>query len=83
MLAWIISAIQIVLAIISIAVFSGAARRARRDYIATQAMQAFIAGHVMHHGHEEHWPYPALASEAYDMADAMLAASASTPREGA
>ena len=46
-----------------------------RDHFAGLAMQGFLSGHIAHHGHEEnHWPYDALASEAYDMADAMLRA---------
>lgn len=45
-----------------------------RDYFAAKAMQGFLSGHISHYGHENHWEYKALASEAYDMADAMLAA---------
>lgn len=75
---WILNALVSVCFAVLVFTAISATKRARRDYFATQAMQAFLAGHVMHHGHEEHWPYPALASEAYDMADAMLAARAST-----
>lgn len=45
-----------------------------RDYFAAKAMQGFIAGHISHHGHENHWLYKGIASEAYDVADAMLKA---------
>lgn len=45
-----------------------------RDYFAAKAMQGFIAGHISHHGHENHWLYTGIASEAYDVADAMLKA---------
>lgn len=45
-----------------------------RDYFAAKAMQGFLSGHIAHHGHESHWPYVALASEAYELADAMLKA---------
>lgn len=71
---WIVCAIQVALAAICIAAFSAAARRARRDYFAAKAMQAFLSGHIAHFGHENHWPYSALTSEAYDVADAMLKA---------
>ena len=45
-----------------------------RDYFAAKAMQGFLSGHVAHYGHDNHWPDKALASEAYDVADAMLKA---------
>ena len=45
-----------------------------RDYFAAKAMQAFLSGHIAHHGHENHWPYDQMASEAWDVADAMLKA---------
>jgi len=51
-----------------------AGRTALRDEFAAKAMQGFLSGHVAHYGHDNHWPYQALASEAYDMADAMLKA---------
>lgn len=47
-----------------------------RDHFAGLAMQAFLSGHVSHYGHENHWPYDAMVSEAYDVADAMLRARA-------
>ena len=50
-----------------------------RDHLAAQAMLGFLGGHIAHHGHENHWPYDALASEAYDMADAMLRAREKEP----
>lgn len=46
-----------------------------REYIATEAMAAYISGHIAHYGHENHWPVDSLSSEAYSMADAMLKAS--------
>lgn len=45
-----------------------------RDEFAAKAMQAFLSGHIAHYGHDNHWPYAQLASEACDMADAMLKA---------
>ena len=50
-----------------------------RDDFAGLAMQAFLGGHIAHHGHESHWPYDAMASEAYDVADAMLRAREKEP----
>ncbi|MFS2050992.1 Arc family DNA-binding protein [Variovorax sp. Varisp41] len=45
-----------------------------RDHYAGLAMQAFLSGHIAHHGHESHWPYEAMAAEAVEVADAMLKA---------
>lgn len=45
-----------------------------RDDFAGLAMQGFLAGHISYHGHGSHWPYDQMASEAFDVADAMLAA---------
>lgn len=45
-----------------------------RDYFAAKAMAAMLAGHFSHYGHESYWPRPEVASEAYGVADAMLAA---------
>lgn len=45
-----------------------------RDEFAGLAMQGFLAGHIAHHGHESHWPYDQMASEAFDVADAMIRA---------
>lgn len=45
-----------------------------RDYFAAKAMQGFLSGHIAHYGHENHWAYGPLASEAYELADAMLKA---------
>ena len=50
-----------------------------RDHFAGLAMQAFLNGHVSHYGHENPWPYDAMASEAYDVADAMLRAREKEP----
>lgn len=52
---------------------------ALRDYFAAKAMQAFLSGHIAHHGHESHWPYDQMASEAWDVADAMIAARGTQP----
>lgn len=43
------------------------------DEIAISAMNAFITGHCAHYGHRDFWPYEDIASEAYDMAEEMLA----------
>lgn len=51
----------------------------QRYHFAGLAMQAFLSGHVSHYGHENHWPYDAMASEAYDVADAMLRAREKEP----
>jgi hypothetical protein len=45
-----------------------------RDYLAGQAMQGFIGGHIAHYGHENHWSYDQMASESFEVADAMLKA---------
>lgn len=45
-----------------------------RDEFAGLAMQGLLAGHFSYYGHESYWPRPEIASEAYGMADAMLAA---------
>jgi hypothetical protein len=45
-----------------------------RDYFAAKAMQAMLSGHFAKYGHEDYWPRPEIAAEAYEMADAMLAA---------
>lgn len=45
-----------------------------RDYFAAKAMAAMLAGHFSHYGHEAYWPRPEVASEAYGVADAMIAA---------
>lgn len=45
-----------------------------RDYFAAKAMRAFLSGHVAHYGHENYWKPSDMASEAYGIADAMLAA---------
>lgn len=50
-----------------------------RDHFAGLAIQGFLSGHFAHHGHENHWPYDDLASEAYEMADAMLRAREKEP----
>lgn len=45
-----------------------------RDWFAGQAVQAAVSGHIAHYGHENHWPVMDIASYAYDVADALLAA---------
>ena len=51
-----------------------------RDYFAAKAMQGLVSGHFAKYGHEDYWPRPEIASEAYEIADAMLAArSSGTP----
>lgn len=45
-----------------------------RDYFAAKAMQAYLSGHIAHHGHESYWPPNDIATEAYGVADAMLKA---------
>ena len=44
-----------------------------RDDFAMAAMQAYLNGHVSYYGHENHWTPSGIASEAYDVADAMMA----------
>ncbi len=48
-----------------------------RDYFAAKAIAGFIAGHIHHYGHDQYWPHPDMAAEAYSVADAMLKARAS------
>lgn len=43
-----------------------------RDYFAAKAMQGLVSGHFAKYGHEDHWPRPEIASEAYEIADAMI-----------
>lgn len=43
------------------------------DDIAIEAMKALLTGHISHYGHDNHWPYEAVASEAYDIAEAVIA----------
>lgn len=45
-----------------------------RDWFAGQAAQAAIAGHIAHYGHDNHWPAEGIATYAYEIADAMIAA---------
>ncbi|MDX0930555.1 Arc family DNA-binding protein [Sinorhizobium medicae] len=45
-----------------------------RDKFAGQAVQAAVSGHLAHYGHENHWPPKDIASYAYEVADALLAA---------
>lgn len=45
-----------------------------RDYFAAKAMQGLVSGHFAKYGHEDYWPRPEIACEAYEIADAMLAA---------
>lgn len=50
-----------------------------RDYFAAKAMQGLVSGHFAKYGHEDYWPRPEIASEAYEIADAMLAARDEQP----
>lgn len=45
----------------------------KRDHFAARAMQGMLSGHISHYGHDNHWPWKSLASEAVDMADALVA----------
>lgn len=47
-----------------------------RDHFAARAMQAAFSGHLAHYGHENYWSTEAIASHAYELADAMLKARA-------
>lgn len=48
-----------------------------RDHFAGLALQAAISGHISYYGHESnHWSVEAIASHAYEQADAMLKARA-------
>ena len=44
-----------------------------RDYMATKAMQGMLAGHFACYGHDNYWKRDAIAEEAYEMAEAMMA----------
>lgn len=50
-----------------------------RDYFAAKAMQGLVSGHFAKYGHEDYWPRPEIASEAYEIADAMINARKPTP----
>lgn len=54
---------------------------ALRDYFAAKAMQGLVSGHFAKYGHEDYWPRPEIASEAYEIADAMLAARKQSPSQ--
>jgi alpha-mannosidase len=43
------------------------------DYMATKAMQGMLAGHFACYGHDNYWKRDAIAEEAYEMAEAMMA----------
>ncbi len=43
------------------------------DYVATKAMQGMLAGHFACYGHDNYWKRDAIAEEAYEMAEAMMA----------
>ena len=47
-----------------------------RDYMATKAMQGMLAGHFACYGHDNYWKRADIASEAYEMAEAMMAEKA-------
>lgn len=50
-----------------------------RDYFAAKAMQAFLSGHIAHYGNKIDWPFDWITSEAWDVADAMLATRDAPP----
>lgn len=43
------------------------------DYMAAKAMQGMLAGHFAFYGHDNYWKRDAIAEEAYEVAEAMLA----------
>jgi hypothetical protein len=43
------------------------------DYVATKAMQGMLAGHFACYGHDNYWKRDAIAEEAYEMAETMMA----------
>lgn len=43
------------------------------DYFAVKAMQGMLSGHFAHYGHDDYWKRDAIAEEAYEMAEAMMA----------
>ena len=57
----------------------GYAGMSLRDYFAAKAMQGLVSGHFAKYGHENYWPWPEIASEAYEIADAMINARKPTP----
>lgn len=46
-----------------------------REHFAGKVVQAAITGHLSHYGHENYWAPKDIADYAYEVADAMLAAS--------
>lgn len=44
-----------------------------RDYFAAKAMQGMLAGHFACYGHDNYWRRDAIAEEAYEVAEAMMA----------
>lgn len=53
--------------------FDGSAETLRNK-IAAQIAQGAVSGHFAHYGHETYWDSEALATYAYSVADAMIAA---------
>jgi hypothetical protein len=53
-----------------------------RDYFAAKAMHQFLTGIRLPVGYDASADLEMVAARAYEAADAMLAARASTPREG-
>ena len=49
-----------------------------RDYFAAKAMAAMVSGHFSYYGHENYWDRESIADQAYELADAMLAARSNT-----
>lgn len=54
---------------------------ALRDYFAAKAMQGLVSGHFAKYGYEDYWLRPEIAREAYEIADAMLAACKPSPNQ--
>ena len=43
------------------------------DYAAIEAMKGMLSGHFAHYGHDNYWALNAVAMEAYEVAEAMMA----------
>jgi hypothetical protein len=52
---------------------SGTSPAPELDIFAAKAMQGMLAGHFACYGHDNYWKRTEIASEAYDMAEAMMA----------
>ena len=65
----------------AVAAIDGITDPDERDRAYLKAMQGLVSGHFAKYGHEDYWPRPEIASEAYEIADAMLAARKSNPSQ--